>query len=106
MSKFVLLYTGGSMPETEAEQAKVMQDWADWYAGLGDAVADPGNPIGPVSKKITSNGSVSDGSGEPMVTGYTILSADSLDEAVNMAKKCPVLEGGSEITVFESFDVM
>ncbi len=51
MAKFVLLYTGGSMPETETEQAKVMQDWADWYAGLGDAVADPGNPIGPVSKK-------------------------------------------------------
>jgi len=106
MSKFVLLYTGGGMPETEAEQAKVMQDWADWYADLGSAVADPGNPIGPVSKKIASNGAVSDGSGEPMVTGYTILSADSLDEAVKMAKKCPVLAGGSEIAVFETFDVM
>jgi len=108
MQKFVLLYTGGGMPESEAEQAKVMQDWADWYAGLGDAVADPGNPIGPVSKKIMPNGkvSVSDGSGDPLVTGYTILSAESLDEAVEMAKKCPVLEGGAEISVFESFDVM
>jgi hypothetical protein len=106
MSKFVLLYSGGGMPETEAEQAKVMQDWADWYASLGNAVADPGNPIGPESKKIASNGNVSDGSGEPMVTGYTIISADSLDEAVKMAKKCPVLAGGSEIAVFETFDVM
>jgi hypothetical protein len=107
MSKFVLLYTGGSgMPESEAEQAKVMKDWADWYAGLGSAVADPGNPIGPVSKKIASNGDVSNGSSEPMVTGYTVLSADSLDEAAKMAKKCPVLKGGSEISVFETFDVM
>jgi hypothetical protein len=106
MAKFVLLYTGGGMPETEAEQAQVMQDWADWYAGLGSAVADPGNPIGPVSKKIASNGDVSDGSREPLVTGYTILLADSLDEAVKMAQKCPVLAGGSEISVFESFDVM
>lgn len=106
MSKFVLLYSGGGMPETEAEQAKVMQDWADWYTGLGSAVADPGNPIGPVSKKIASNGAVSDGSIAPLVTGYTILSADLLDEAVEMAKKCPVLEGGSEISVFETFDVM
>ncbi len=106
MAKFLLLYTGGSMPKSEAEQAKVMQDWADWYAGLGSAVADPGNPIGPVSKKIASNGAVSDGSVDPLVTGYTILSADSLDEAVKMAGKCPVLEGGSEISVFESFDVM
>jgi len=106
MSKFVLLYTGGGMPETEAEQAKVMQDWADWYTGLGSAVADPGNPIGPVSKIIASNGNVLDGTGSPLVTGYTILSADSLDEAVEMAKKCPVLAGGSEITVFETFEVM
>ena len=106
MAKFVLLYTGGGMPESEAEQAKVMQDWADWYTSLGSAVADPGNPIGPVSKKISSSGAVSDGSSKPLVTGYTILSADSLDEAVKMAKRCPVLKGGSEISVFESFDVM
>lgn len=106
MSKFVLRYTGGGMPESEAEQAKVMQDWADWYADLGGAVADTGNPIGPVSKKITGNGEISYGSQDPLVTEYTILSADSLDEAVKMAKKCPVLAGGSEITVFESFDIM
>ena len=107
MSKFVLLYTGGGgMPESEADQAKVMQDWANWYADLGSAVADRGNPIGPVSKKIASNGDVSDGLGEPLVTGYTVLSADSLDEAVKMAKKCPVLDGGAEIAVFESFDDM
>jgi len=106
MAKFVLLYTGGGMPETEAEQAQVMQDWADWYTNLGSAVADPGNPIGPVSKKIASNGDASDGSVVPMVSGYTILSADSLDEAVKMAQKCPVLKGGSEISVFETFDVM
>lgn len=106
MTKFVLIYTGGGMPETEAEQAKVMQDWADWYTNLGSAVVDPGNPIGPVSKRIASNGDVSNGSTNPMTTGYTILSAESLDDAVKMAKKCPVLEGGAEISVFETFDVM
>lgn len=106
MSKFVLLYTGGGMPEGEAEQAQVMKDWADWYTDLGSAVADPGNPIGPVSKKIASNGAVGNGATEPLVTGYTVLSADSLDEAVRMAQKCPVLAGGSEISVFETFDVM
>ena len=106
MAKFVLLYTGGGMPEGEAEQAKVMQDWADWYAGLGAAVADTGNPIGPESKLISSSGDVSEGSKDPLVTGYTVLLADSMEAAVAMAKKCPVLDGGAEITVFESFDVM
>ncbi len=27
MANFVLLYSGGSMPETQAEQAEVMQAW-------------------------------------------------------------------------------
>jgi hypothetical protein len=42
MTKYVLLYTGGSMPETEAESAEVLKAWEAWYAGLGSAVVDPG----------------------------------------------------------------
>ena len=29
MAKFLLLYSGGSMPATEAEQAAVLQAWGD-----------------------------------------------------------------------------
>ena len=105
MAKYVLLYSGGGMPETEAEQAEVMKAWGAWYESLGNAVADPGNPIG-AAKKIDTSGNVSDGPVGMMLTGYTILSADSLDDAVEMAKNCPVLQGGSEISVFETFEVM
>ena len=106
MAKYVLLYTGGSMPETEAEQAEVMKAWEAWYAGLGDAVVDPGYPFSPVSKSIASDGTVSDGPVGPADSGYTIVQADSLDAAVRMGQKCPVLQGGSEISVFETFEVM
>jgi hypothetical protein len=41
MGSYVLAYGGGSMPETEAEQAQVMQAWTDWYGGLGAAVTEP-----------------------------------------------------------------
>ena len=106
MAKFLLLYMGGSMPETEAETAKVIKAWEAWYTSLGSAVVDPGNPFTPVSKKISSNGTVSNGSAGPMASGYTILAADSLDKAAKMAQTCPVLQGGGEIAVFETFDVM
>jgi hypothetical protein len=105
MTKFVLLYSGGSMPETEAEQAEVLKAWGAWYESLGSAVVDPGNPIS-VAKKIDVKGDVSDGPVGVMMTGYTILNAESLDEAVEMAKTCPVLQGGSEISVFETFEIM
>lgn len=106
MTKYVLLYTGGGMPETEEETAAVMKAWGEWYEGLGSAVADPGYPFGPASKSIASDGSVSDGPVGPMASGYTILEAESLDKAVGMAQKCPVLQGGAEISVFETFEIM
>jgi predicted enzyme related to lactoylglutathione lyase len=69
MANFVLLYTGGGMPETEAEQAAVMQAWTTWYGQLGSAVVDGGNPFTPVAKRIASNGTVSDGPVGTMATG-------------------------------------
>ncbi len=106
MNKFLLLYSGGGMPETEEETAAVMKAWEDWYTQLGSAVVDPGNPIGPTAKSITPDGAVKDGSVWPTATGYTIVKADSLDAAVKLAQGCPVLQGGSEISVFETFNVM
>jgi hypothetical protein len=55
-------------------------------------------------KKIAGGGSVSDA--KPTASGYSILEADSLDRATKLAKGCPVLQGGAEITVFETFPVM
>ena len=70
------------------------------------ALVDPGNPTSPVAKSIDSNGKVSDGPVGAMVTGYTIIKADSLDAAVTMARGCPVLKSNGQVTVFETFDVM
>ena len=107
MAKYLLLYTGGSgMPQTEAEQKAIMDDWTAWYNRLGGAVVDPGNPTSPTAKSIDSNGKVSDGPVGTMVTGYTILKADSLDAAVALAQGCPVLKSNGQISVFETFNVM
>ena len=101
MTKYVLLFSGGGMPESEEEQAAVMAAWGVWYEGLGEAVVDPGNPFSPVAKNIVPDGTVSDGPFGTMSSGYTILQADSMDSAVSMAKKCPMLEGNGQITLYE-----
>jgi hypothetical protein len=106
MTKYVLFYLGGGMPETEAETAEVMKAWEEWYTALGTAVVDPGNPFTPVAKTIASGGKVRDGATGGMATGYTIIQAESIDEAVSMAQSCPVLKGGADISVFETFEVM
>lgn len=105
MADFLLLYTGGGMPETEAQQAEVMQAWGAWYGELGEAVVDGGNPFTPVAKNITSNGMVNDGPIGTMATGYSIIKAASLDEAVKMSMGCPIIKAGGQITVYETFPV-
>jgi hypothetical protein len=104
MAKYLLLYSGGRMPETEAEQAAVMKAWDSWFHEIGSALADGGNPFTQASKKISSDGAVGDGA--PAASGYSILEADSLDAAVGLAKGCPVLQGGASISVYETFEVM
>lgn len=107
MANFLLVYTGGGMPATEAERNKVMADWGAWFGKLGPAVVDPGNPIGPKAKSISRDGAVHDGPvGTPAASGYSILKADSLSKAVELAKGCPVLESGAKITVYETFPAM
>ncbi len=103
MGKFVLLYTGGGMPETEEEQAAVMAAWGSWYEGLGAAVVDPGNPFSPAVKNIASDGTVTDVGA--LNSGYTVLNADSMDDAVAMGQKCPMLEGNGQVTIYETFDM-
>jgi len=104
MGKYVLTYRGGGMPESEEEQARVMQAWTDWFTALGAALVDGGNPFG-ASKTVADSGSVADG-GASGLTGYSIVSAGSLDEAADAAKGCPILAAGGSVEVYETFDVM
>ena len=106
MANFLLLYTGGGMPEGETEQAKIMQDWMNWFTHLGDAVVDTGNPTSPASKTIDHQGNVTNGPAAVPVTGYSILKAKDIEQAVSMAKGCPNLKSGGKVTVYETFDAM
>lgn len=104
MTNFVLLYTGGGMPESKEEQDAVMAAWGVWYGKMGEAVVDGGNPFG-VAKHLTANG-VHEGSvSNPPATGYTIISANSLDEAVEATKEHPHLNYGGQISIHETFQM-
>ncbi len=65
-----------------------------WVGGIGDALINPGTPLG--KPKTVSSGGVSDDSGSNRLMGFSIVKADSMDAALEMAKGCPFLEfGGS-----------
>ncbi len=103
MANYVLAYEGGSIPETEADRARVMEAWNSWYGELGSAIADGGAPFGQ-AKNIDGNGSVSD-AGAGRLTGYTVISADTIESAVTLAKGCPIFDDGGTVSVYETVDM-
>ncbi len=93
MSNYIFAYHGGKKPESPEEGAKHMAKWKAWVDGLGDAVVNPGTPLGK-SKTVSSDG-VSDDGGPNSLTGFSIVKADSMDAALEMAKGCPYVDIGT-----------
>ena len=105
MSKYVLGYHGGSgMASTEEEMAAVMAKWGAWFGELGAAIVDGGAPTAQAAT-VGSDGSVSEGGGSNPLTGYSIVTAGSLDEAAALAKGCPILEAGGSVEVAELIEM-
>lgn len=105
MTKYLLSYHGGDQPASKEEGEKVTKSWMDWMASLGKSLVEPGNPT-TVAKTIDKAGKVSDGGGPNPVTGYTVLEAGSLDDAVKLAKGCPQLKANGSIEVSEIMVLM
>lgn len=93
MPDFVFAYHGGGMPETPEEGAKVMAAWQAWMDGMGDAMVNPGAPVG-MSSTVSADGVVDDGGANP-ISGYTVVKADTIEAACEMAKGCPMVVDGS-----------
>ena len=97
MGKYVLVYTGGGRPESEEEGQRVMAAWQAWLGGLGDAVVDQGAPFG---ASAPVNGGTTSG-----LSGYSIVTAASLDDAVDKAKDCPIFASGGGVEVYETMEM-
>ena len=93
MPKFMFAYHGGGMPETPEEGARMMAAWNDWYSAMREALVDGGAPVGQ-SMTVSQGGVASDGGANPL-SGYTVVQADTIEAACEMAKGCPMIADGS-----------
>jgi hypothetical protein len=101
MPKYVIAYLGGKQvvnPDTRAVQ---MAKWKAWVDGLGSRMVNPGMPLGQ-GRRVSSDG-VSE-RGPDHLAGFSIVLADNLDAALDIARHCPFLEIGS-IEVAEAMEM-
>jgi hypothetical protein len=101
MANYVFGYSGGKgVSADETERKEQYAQWGRWFEELGAAIVDGGAAMG-TAKTVGPGGSVSEG-GSRALTGYSIVSADNLDAAVELAKGCPVLGIGGAVDVYEA----
>jgi len=92
MSKFLVIYHAPAEAMTEgANSSQVEQDagmdaWTRWAKRCGEHLVELGNPLGP-SVKLTAEGEVLASTRE--VAGYSILEADSLQQATSLMEGHP-----------------
>ena len=103
MPRYLFVYHGGGMPASEEEGRRAMEAWGQWFASMGDRIVDGGNPVGQLTTVQSDRSVVSDGGSNP-ATGYGVFDANDLDEAVSLAKGCPILDSGGSVELAETFE--
>jgi hypothetical protein len=106
MKKFIVVYYSpkGAMEKMSNASPEQMKDgmkpWMEWAEKCGSGLVDMGTPLGN-GQKVTSTG-VS--KSNKSISGYSVLQANSIDEAVEMLTNHPHLNWaeGCEIEVHES----
>lgn len=91
MKKFMLLHFGFETPTRE-----IMAAWGEWFESIADRTIDQGGFSG--GREISSTGTEDLPMGTESITGYNIIEAESLDEAVKIARENPYI---SSIRVYE-----
>jgi len=80
--------------------------WMDWIGGIAaqNKLADRGNRLFPEGKVVKPGNIVTDGPYSDIkesIGGYSIVKANSLEEATEIAKDCPVFAVGGNVEVRE-----
>lgn len=105
MPKYMLTFHGEmtmeDMPtDPDAVQA-MMAVWGAWYESMGDGLVDGGAPFS-VSTAVDATG---DTDAPAQLSGYTIIQADDLAAATEIAKGSPVIPNGHTVQISEAIDM-
>ena len=109
MKEFLLLFRGEykAMPQEDpAEWQAMAKKWQDWIGGIvaQNKWLAAGQQLNPEGKVVRPNGVITDGPYTEIketLIGYCTIKAESVEEAADLAKGCPILTIGGNVEVRE-----
>ena len=105
MTEFLYLYRGYNADTSTADRQQTMQQWMAWMKDLGEKgyLKTVGSPLEKTGKLVSGkSNTISDGpfaETKDLISGYTIVQAKDIDEAVTASLGCPVFLVGGAVEV-------
>jgi hypothetical protein len=108
MNEFLLVFRrneGGGEEQPSPEQLQaMMKRWQDWIGIISarDKLVSSGNRLSSDGRVVKTDNVIINGPYVEMketIGGYIIVRANSLDEAAELSKDCPILKIGGNVEV-------
>jgi len=107
MKNFMMLFHSEPNPDFNPTPEQIQEEvkvWQDWMTGIEKQgkLKNPGEALGFEGKTMHADGSITDGpyaEVKEIVGGFIIVSAESIEEAIQLANGCPALSSGDKVEV-------
>ena len=108
MKEFLLVFRRESVnnepPPSPEQMQAMMKPWQDWMGNIAaqNKLSSSGNRLAPEGRVVKSKNVVTNGPYveiKEAIGGYIIVKADSLDEAAELSKDCPILQVGGNVEI-------
>lgn len=107
MANFLFVYRGSGDANAALSPEEMQQHMEKWRAWIGEALqkgwmVDMGDALTPEGRVVNARKVVTDGpfvEAKEMIGGYSIVRADTIDAAAELAKGCPGLVMGGTVEV-------
>src|SRR4249919_2127494 len=105
MKEFLLVFRMDIAQQTQVSPEQMqarMKLWQDWMGGIAaqNKLVSSGNRLAPTEGKVVKQNVVTNGPYveiKEAIGGYSIVRAESLEEAAEIAKGCTILMGGGTV---------
>ncbi len=107
MPKYLLIYRDSTEPRPQPspeEMQEFLGMWGGWFEKFAGKIVDPGDGLLPTGRILKADGVVADGpyvEAKEMIGGFSVVQADSYDEAVAISRECPIALMGGAIELRE-----
>ena len=107
MKEFLMIFRNVSLPEgkySPEEMQQIMKQWENWMGSIAaqNKLVSTGSRLGMEGVTIKPGNVITNGPYpelKEIVGGYSLIRAESVEDATEIAKGCPILNVGGSVEV-------